>query len=135
MVNVGTFNFNSNGQMLVTTSPVGNGTSTGLHEYDEASIASGAEVTVLTYTVPVNKQVLVFGYGFGGYADGKAKLEIDGAVKFLLRNSGAQRTMGAEWQYGILVDEGVIINIKITNEGENLKSFEAAFNGILFDAP
>lgn len=132
-LNVNSFNFNSSGQLLVTDTSAGTGVVTSIHEYDEASIASNFTTTIVTYTVPSGKNLKIRHFGFGGLADGEFVLEIDGTNEYTLRNSAAERDKERNISDGILVDELLVVNLKVTNCGDNLKSFEAVFNGVLFD--
>lgn len=132
MVNVGTFNFNDKGQLLVA--PLEGATNvTRFHMYDEASIASSATTTIITYSVPVGKNVLINHFAFGGDADGKAVLEIGGANEYALRNSGAERSPRTDLSGGILIAASTVINVKITNNGGSLQSFDSSINGFQFD--
>jgi hypothetical protein len=132
MVNVGTFNFNNKGQLLVA--PLEGATNVvRFHMYDEASIASGATTTIVTYTVPVGKNVLINHFTFSGYADGRAVLEIGGTNEYALMNSAAERSPRTDLSGGILISASTVINVKITNNGGSLQSFDSCINGFQFD--
>ena len=132
VTNIGTFNFTDTGRLLVTDTP-GLSNITTKHIFGEASIASLSEVTVVTFTVPSGKELRVYSYGFGGQADGVAVLDIDSSSQHKLRNSAAKRSESEHFEVGHIIPASSIVSVKITNKGDNLKSYEAYIHGEIYD--
>jgi len=133
MVNIGTFNFNQSGQLLVTDVSSGTGTSLNFNSHNETSIAGSATVTVLSYTVPVGKNLRIKHLSFGGRANGECVFEVDASNEFKFSNSAAEPTPISNFADGLLVGASSIINVKVTNCHTDLKTFWATMNGLLFD--
>lgn len=101
--------------------------------YNSQSIATGATITVSTYTVPVGKKFVFTGATIGGDESGEFLLEVNGSDVALIRNSGSMRTINHKFVEPPEANAGQIVNIKVKNIGRRTTQYETSLCGYIID--
>ena len=120
----------SGGALLVTTS----GTS-GLpvSVFNQISVASTTEITLVSYTVPSGKTFYLSGAVVGGMSDGRFKIRGNAITFAISRNSAANKTNQITFTNNSepTVNAGAVVDILCYNESNQARIFEATIMGFI----
>ena len=99
------------------------------NQFGTVNIAKDSELTIVTYTVPINKILKITGLIIGGNTDGEFKLIKNGTEIMLFRNSAAYRTQPFVLPMKVKLNYGETIEIICKNVGRQTRQFEASLVG------
>lgn len=101
-------------------------------EYNSLTGTFNTEATIISYTVPANKTLIITGINWGGEADGKFVLYIDTSEILVFRNSAANRTQFLTiGDNNFTATTGQTVELKVTNcsHRQNSATYEATLIG------
>ena len=106
---------------------------TPLRQYGTAlAVAYSVETTLITYTVPLNTALIISGLNFGGEADGKFIVYVDGTEIMRTYNNPAERSMYLTINdNNLYILQGQVVDIKVTNisHRQNASDYQATLIG------
>jgi hypothetical protein len=97
--------------------------------YNEVSVLTGAETTVLSYVVPVATDYHAISIPCSGEADGIFILKKNGATIGKKRNSWSQRNVDFEFEYGLKFQAADVISVSVLHVNDGACLFNASFYG------
>lgn len=97
--------------------------------FGSSSVASGATITLATYTVPASKRFYFMGGMIGGNESGEFTFEINSVVVGLYRNSGSNRSAVVTLLNEPEASSTAVIDIRVKNIGDKTRTFEATLMG------
>ena len=113
-------------------SPVSQTSDTPYKAYGTLIGTFNTEATIISYTIPTNKTLVITGLNFGGEADGKFILYIDTIPFLVFRNSAANRTQFLTINdNNFVATTGQTVEIKVTNVNyrQNAAKYETTIIG------
>jgi hypothetical protein len=115
-------------KLHVTTHELGNATGSQTY-YGAANVPAGANVVLVTRTVPPNVVMHITGFDGQGDADGKFYLKVSGAIVLLARNSAAEPTAKETLEPAYKAAAGDVVTLEVTNPESAAYAYEGVVRG------
>jgi hypothetical protein len=117
----------ANGRLLVSAETIV--LTNPFDKFGTSMVAASASAVIVTHTVPVSEEFNFTGATLTGDEYGYFEFQINGITRASWRTSGSSRSAAISFPSPFKAVAGDVVDIKVTNEGNKTRSFDATIFG------